>query len=77
MVEIVDGVLQLLEDVLLPLALVRDVGDVQSAACARPARGTGRTRTRYQPNSCAPSSDGDRRISSEPMRCSRAAWARR
>ena len=72
MVEIVDRVLQLLEDVLLPLALVRDVGDrPQRRACGR-CGGSGRTRTRYQPNSCAPSRDGESRISSRAACAARA-----
>ena len=77
-VEIVDGVLEFLEDVLLPLPLMGHLARSSRAPPdARSVAARARTRTRYQPNSCAPFKAGDRRISSEPVRCSRAACARR
>ena len=78
MIEIVDGVLEFLEDVLLPLALMGHVGD-------GPERRLPTAGPRHGPHAHAvpaefaaqPLSDGDRRISSVPVRCSRAAWASR
>ena len=79
MVEIVDRVLELLEDVLLALALVRDVGDgPERRRAGRSGAASGRTRTRYQPKSLparrAAARGGSPR---SPARPSRAAWARR
>ena len=53
MVEIVDGVLQFLEDVLLALAIARDVGDGPERR-SPVGRATDRTRTRYQPKRARP-----------------------
>ena len=72
-VEIVDGVLQFLEDVLLPLAVARDVGDGPQRQLARRAR-----RRRAGARAAAASAPAcPCRPATRTSSCSAAAFARR
>ena len=77
MVEIVDGVLEFLEDVLLALALVGHVGDRPERRRAAVGRGE-RPHADAIPAEFVPAAEGRRQADLlAAARSSRAAWARR